>query len=162
MCHEARNCSPKDSTHTHPIERRLPLTPSPPHAAPGALLSPSLSLSIYLSLRRPELRRLATDGQKYILRALQHCQNESTPPDRRGWYYKDDKDSLQGPFEGEVMRGWYDSGHLHGTLQVRCGDRGVFIQLSDLGADAFVAKPDEDFRRVYYSIDEVLRHPGLK
>ena len=143
---------------------RTTRVPSSPSSGAAVRIHLTLLLPLLRLVPHPraELRRLATDGQKYILRALQHCQNESTPPDRRGWYYKDDSEVLQGPFEGEVMRGWYDAGHLHGTLHVRCGDRGVFIQLSDLGADAFLAKPDDDFRRVYYSIDEVLRHPGLK
>jgi hypothetical protein len=104
----------------------------------------------------PELAALCADEKKFILRALQYCQDDATPAAKKGWYYIDASGNTQGPFPTDMMKKWHAADHFHDDLMVRNGDNGVFTDLASLGANPFDYNPEQSFKDALTSIEKVL------
>ena len=57
--------------------------------------------------------------------------------DPTGWYYTDDKLSIQGPFPGSSMLKWRTNGYLVDSLVVRQGLLGKPIRLGKINSKTF-------------------------
>ena len=54
-----------------------------------------------------ELVNMCAHDEKFLLRALQYCQNDATPPGKRGWYYIDKEGKVQPqPPQVRWLVGW--------------------------------------------------------
>ena len=60
---------------------------------------------------------------------------ESSEPEEIEWYYLDLSGRRQGPYSSGVMRRWYDSGFLSGSLLVAPSANGKYRTLSALAAE---------------------------
>ena len=110
-----------------------------------------------------ELVSTCAKDEKFLLRALQYCQNDATPENKRGWYYIDKKAQIQpsppreGGFSSTQMRAWFEAGYFEPTLPVRYGDNGIFVNVSALGDRAFLDDEAQAFKDALNSIDRVLK-----
>lgn len=121
---------------------------------------------------------MCAEEKKYILRALQYCQDDASS--RKGWWYVslslrlsladvvhtrtslandryiDKHGQPRGPYSTEQMKLWHDAGHFSNEMMVRNGDNGVFTDLGSLGADAFQRDAEGAFKDALRSIERVL------
>lgn len=110
-----------------------------------------------------ELVNTCAQDEKFLLRALQYCQNDSTAPNKRGWYYIDKEGKIQpqatqeGGFSSAQMRAWFEAGYLAPDLPVRHGDNGIYVNVSALGDKAFIDDEGQAFKDALNSIDRVLK-----
>eukprot|EP00940_MAST-03C_sp_MAST-3C-sp2_P003408 g3408.t1 len=82
-----------------------------------------------------QLAAACQEEKKYILRALQYCQDDAST--KKGWWYIDKHGQPRGPYSMEQMKLWNDAGHFSKEMMVRNGDNGVFTDLGSLGPKAF-------------------------
>ena len=99
---------------------------------------------------------ICTNDQKFLQRALQYCQNESTDPSKRGWYYIDTKGNVRGPYTPAKMRKWFCGGHFPSDLMVRWGDNGIYTDIASLGANAFLIDERNAFADALESVERLL------
>ena len=73
-------------------------------------------------LAPPPASRAADDNKtellSQVLQIMLKTEIALTPESQRGWFYYDAADTLQGPFDGDSMAGWYDAGYLPPTLKL--------------------------------------------
>jgi hypothetical protein len=65
------------------------------------------------------------------------------------WWYKGDKNKIQGPFPAKWMQAWMGDGHFQDTLQVATHPEGRYNSIRDLypnRASAFRSDPLEDLK----------------
>lgn len=76
------------------------------------------------------------------------------PPPSSLWFYVDDSDEQQGPFEAAVMREWLEEGHFREDTPVRNADAALFLPISELWPDrpdlAFLEEGDECWREQHH------------
>lgn len=90
-------------------------------------------------LKLPPASRAAADNKtellSQVLQIMLKTEIALTPESQRGWFYYDAADTLQGPFDGDSMAGWYDAGYLPPTLKLCSSGEGECYPIA-----AFVGK----------------------
>eukprot|EP00941_MAST-03F_sp_MAST-3F-sp1_P003152 g3152.t1 len=103
-----------------------------------------------------EVVEMCRTEEKFLLRALMQIQDCETPEDERGWYYHDKNGVMYGPFPDSKMRNWFLKKKLHPDLQVRKGNRGMYVPVRDLGPDAFSETASLAYGNAFKSLQRVL------
>ena len=79
----------------------------------------------------PELAALCAEEKKYILRALQYCQDDASS--NKGWWYIDKYGQPRGAYSTAQMKVWHDDGHFSNEMMVRKTPARVFFCPHTLG-----------------------------
>ena len=108
----------------------------------------------YAAEYNEELAEVCREEKKYILRALQYCQDDAST--KKGWWYIDKHGQPRGPYSTEQMKLWNDAGHFSKDMMVRNGDNGVFSDLGSLGTKAFEYDAEAAFKEALSAIERVL------
>lgn len=61
-----------------------------------------------------------------------NTQPQTVQPDAIQWEYLDHQGNLQGPFDGQMMQGWFEQGYLQLDLQLKREGQPKFITIRDL------------------------------
>ncbi|GMH86139.1 hypothetical protein TL16_g10445 [Triparma laevis f. inornata] len=67
-----------------------------------------------------------------LLKFSQAIQDAGTPTEKKGWYYLNATDEIEGPFQVDWMHSWLSDKALNGHTKVRCGEGLTFVDLSSL------------------------------
>jgi hypothetical protein len=74
----------------------------------------------------------------------------------RVWYYNDNQNCIQGPFNSIEMYEWYKGGYFHPGLLLRCGKYSAFITLRDFFISInYESNELQSPDRVYYGLHDL-------
>ena len=82
-----------------------------------------------------------------LRRIVAYSWNRRTEEERQGWYYKDEKGEVQGPFSNQLMNKWYRAGRFKSDTHICMGEpQTMWFKVSDMFThvhSAFQIKPED-------------------